>query len=513
MMIPGLPSLVIRFDIDALGGGAYGAAAWTVFFQAVEPDLLAGSRLYEGDSAATLGGGENVYCLGLQQSPATLARVRAALEGLASFSTVAARPPFREDAAVSSEPLVPCGRVNPFGEIEGDEAHWVRAGMKRARAAATSPEAPSPAAEVGARSEAPDQPTELAPEPSSPSAWEETVLVQVPCEACIGLGSWTCLRCHGEGSIGGLFGLGAQRCPDCGGTGMETCLQCGGTGSVERRVVRKVRSPQPTSRPKPRRRSTARSTVPGEDARVPVAPLAQLAAASLAPPRSESASEPAEEAAQVAPTDPFADVISGWLSDFGNLIKYSLLAFLVWGCWAAAPVGWFLLAAWVFLFNGSFLKVLHYSFAPLWYGLKLAVFPFLYLALAYEHRKRPEDASGIARARALRPLRVALLALSAFTLIVPGSLSGIWPDSPAFLLVAMAVYPVGAVLCGYASHRMGHAHWPLFVVASLLLGPLWTPLLLAVTPPAELEPAQGHEGDEEPESVSPAPALAPRATA
>jgi hypothetical protein len=210
------------------------------------------------------------------------------------------------------------------------------------------------------------------------------------------------------------------------------------------------------------------------------------------PAASPSSSEPGpvEELGQAEPGDPFVDAISGWLADLGNLVKYTLLAFLVWGCWAAAPVGWFVLAAWVFFFGGSFLKVLHYTFAPLWYGLKLALFPLLYLALAYEHRRRPETAAEVARGRELRPLRVALLALSAFTLVVPATLAASWPDSPAALLAAFAVVPVGAALCGYASHRMGHGHWGLFVVAGLLMGPLWTPLLLAVTPMAEVEPTQ-----------------------
>jgi hypothetical protein len=70
------------------------------------------------------------------------------------------------------------------------------------------------------------------------------------------------------------------------------------------------------------------------------------------------------------------------LQDWIALAKYSLFGCLVWGCWATPPVGWGLLAMWVFFFGGSMGKAMLYSFAPAWYLLKVCFFPLQLLLIA-----------------------------------------------------------------------------------------------------------------------------------
>ena len=99
----------------------YGEACWRVFWQAVDPKLVAGSHLTDGDTNLTPDQ-ENVYCLAVQwNSPAEahVDEVRCALESNAAFLAVASRPAFLDAAQVAREPLVDAGRVDATGYIAG----------------------------------------------------------------------------------------------------------------------------------------------------------------------------------------------------------------------------------------------------------------------------------------------------------------------------------------------------------------------------------------------------------
>jgi hypothetical protein len=72
------------------------------------------------------------------------------------------------------------------------------------------------------------------------------------------------------------------------------------------------------------------------------------------------------------------------LDDWLKCILYSFFALIIWGCYATPPVGWGLLAAWVWFGGGGFGKVLFYSVAPLWYSLKIAFFPVQLLLIALD---------------------------------------------------------------------------------------------------------------------------------
>jgi hypothetical protein len=128
-MIPGMPILGIRFDIDKLASGAYGIAAWKIFWRAVKIGKLGPMLLFEGDTSTTLNGRENVYCIAIQSiDPGVLDAVKNALEENKEFSRVASTPKFVEGEEVIYEPLPEAGRIDASGTLEGD-AWNARAGL------------------------------------------------------------------------------------------------------------------------------------------------------------------------------------------------------------------------------------------------------------------------------------------------------------------------------------------------------------------------------------------------
>lgn len=87
---------------------------------------IAGGRpritsLYEGDTAATLNGQENVFCIAIQsQDSGTIAKIKSALSQSEAFKRVCAGPMFVEGASCETEPLVDVGRIDAGGNIVGD---------------------------------------------------------------------------------------------------------------------------------------------------------------------------------------------------------------------------------------------------------------------------------------------------------------------------------------------------------------------------------------------------------
>ena len=120
-MIPDVPTIGIRFDIDKVGGGYYGYHCWKTFWQAIEPGQITAAALYDGDTAATLSSRENVFCL-VVQSPDTacLSKIKAALNASDRFKEVSATPAFIEDSSYIREPLVEAGRIDSKGDFIGD---------------------------------------------------------------------------------------------------------------------------------------------------------------------------------------------------------------------------------------------------------------------------------------------------------------------------------------------------------------------------------------------------------
>ena len=120
-MIPDMPTIGVRFDIEKSGSGYYGFACWEVFWQAINPEEIGVASLYEGDTAATLNGRENVFCIAVQSldSDAT-AKVKAALTRSEAFKRVCANPMFVEGSSCAAEPLPDAGKIDAEGNLVGD---------------------------------------------------------------------------------------------------------------------------------------------------------------------------------------------------------------------------------------------------------------------------------------------------------------------------------------------------------------------------------------------------------
>ncbi|MBE0564774.1 MAG: hypothetical protein IH621_02375 [Krumholzibacteria bacterium] len=141
--------LGVRFDMKALDPVRYGGNAWRVFWEAVGPEGLPhGTELWEGDTAATLSGDEQVYCIAIGSADASLlSGVRGVLEASRGFRAVAAEPAFTGSAELAAEPLVRTGRFE-HGQIGGEGAINARGELAelRRRCAPAEPETVRPAA-------------------------------------------------------------------------------------------------------------------------------------------------------------------------------------------------------------------------------------------------------------------------------------------------------------------------------------------------------------------------------
>jgi hypothetical protein len=117
-MISGIPALGIRFDIEKLGGGTYGHAAWQVLWKTVKPsDFRPGTLFFDGDTRATLNGTEYVFCIVIQSDKSTLDNIKSKFESSSEYSGVAANPKFRQGAEVTSEPFPDSGVIESNGSM------------------------------------------------------------------------------------------------------------------------------------------------------------------------------------------------------------------------------------------------------------------------------------------------------------------------------------------------------------------------------------------------------------
>lgn len=125
-MIPHMKALGVRFDVEKLDSENYGFASWKMFWHLVKPDAIKGASLFEGDTADSLAGKENVFCIAIQSDDLRmLATVRAYLSESTEFALVAANPMFAEGKGITSEPLSEAGTIDSQGDLVG------RAGSSR----------------------------------------------------------------------------------------------------------------------------------------------------------------------------------------------------------------------------------------------------------------------------------------------------------------------------------------------------------------------------------------------
>lgn len=162
------PALGIRFAVDRVDSADYGDACWRIFWRAIDATRVAGATLYEGDSAATAAGRENVYCLAVQTANAAdLAAIRATLEADPGYLRVAAAPMFIEAPALAREPLPEAGQVDASGALSGGyNARHALEAVKRAQGkAVVTPNAATTDGKDGGEASGATRSKPVAPEP------------------------------------------------------------------------------------------------------------------------------------------------------------------------------------------------------------------------------------------------------------------------------------------------------------------------------------------------------------
>jgi hypothetical protein len=118
--------LGVLFDIDDLGGGLYGYAAYKIFFAAVNTRHLAGCLLRDGDTHLTLAGKVRHYCIAVEsRDPSQVAEVKRALGTASDKGLLPLSERFLGDAWVAHEPLVLAAIINSAGELLNCETSWV----------------------------------------------------------------------------------------------------------------------------------------------------------------------------------------------------------------------------------------------------------------------------------------------------------------------------------------------------------------------------------------------------
>jgi hypothetical protein len=196
------PALGIRFDIDRLGGGAYGLEAWTIFWQAVSRRVISGALLYEGDSSATLSGTERVFVIAVHHQDVTaLQRVAAALNGSIRYQAVAASPDFSWNQSVATEPLPEAGRLDGRGALVG--GFWAKSALE--------------AVKGGVAPQREDEPKPT-PARTCPTCRSKVVAGDKFCGVC------------GTSLVGARQPAAPVNCPNCGTAvelGDDFCGECG----------------------------------------------------------------------------------------------------------------------------------------------------------------------------------------------------------------------------------------------------------------------------------------------
>jgi hypothetical protein len=117
----------VLFDIDGLGGGFYGKAAYRILFRHLDRSALRGASFRDGDTAATLAGDARIYCIVVETPDAA---VIADIETrLAAAADPGLCPPdrrfLRDAAAIKAEPLVFAGRVDEHGMLVQCDTSWI----------------------------------------------------------------------------------------------------------------------------------------------------------------------------------------------------------------------------------------------------------------------------------------------------------------------------------------------------------------------------------------------------
>jgi hypothetical protein len=120
--------LGILFDIDALGGGFYGKAAYQILFKSVDDTMLRDFKLYDGDTTHTPAPANvRLYCIAVETNDVAL--LEHIESRLAASQEPGLRPPgsrfLRDVESIRREPLVFAGAIDVDGVLDGCDTPWI----------------------------------------------------------------------------------------------------------------------------------------------------------------------------------------------------------------------------------------------------------------------------------------------------------------------------------------------------------------------------------------------------
>jgi hypothetical protein len=114
----------IVFNIDALGGGFYGAKAWRIIMKQLQASYLSGCTIKEGDTDDTLNGKSREYCIAFFKPGLNIDQIRSIFAELDEVGLASKSRRFIQSPRLDSEPLVITGSIDSRGHFVEDE--WTR---------------------------------------------------------------------------------------------------------------------------------------------------------------------------------------------------------------------------------------------------------------------------------------------------------------------------------------------------------------------------------------------------
>lgn len=107
-----------------LEGNLYGRAAWRTFMKLVQPPDITPSLLFEGDTALTLRGYQNEYCIAVYGPKLNLEALRQKFLEASDYGLAPFHRRLIEKIALDRQPLVIFGEIDPFGTLVTET--WTR---------------------------------------------------------------------------------------------------------------------------------------------------------------------------------------------------------------------------------------------------------------------------------------------------------------------------------------------------------------------------------------------------
>jgi hypothetical protein len=112
-----------------LGGGFYGAAAFKIFFQNLDPNKMPTFILYDGDTNETLNGTARIYCIAVKSSnPSTINYLKEKMSQINDKGLLKLEKRFIEGNVTKKHPLVLSAQVNSGNINLNGDYFGIRAG-------------------------------------------------------------------------------------------------------------------------------------------------------------------------------------------------------------------------------------------------------------------------------------------------------------------------------------------------------------------------------------------------